>query len=143
MLLYQWILHFLHVKDPKNLMYLTAKMFSSRDPPEANVGVKNDRLKNIYSIFKVLHSFFWSKIADLQAHSAAPSATRACRSAIFLFYFKCKTIYIFKANIFNSNICFWGVPGTKHFCGQIHIHFGGLEDICRIHSKDLSYKCSL
>ena len=72
----QWILHFFHVKDPQNYMYLTAKMFSSRDPPEANVGVKNVCFKNIIyiSIYKVLQSFFFSKIADLQAHSAALGA---------------------------------------------------------------------
>ena len=53
-------------------MYLTAKMFSSRDPPEANVGVKNVRFKNIY--IQGFALLFFSKIADLQAHSAALGA---------------------------------------------------------------------
>ena len=48
-------------------------MFSSRDPPEANVGVKNVRFKNIYIQGFALF-FFLPKIAYLQAHIAALGA---------------------------------------------------------------------
>ena len=66
-----------YVKDPQDDMYLATdpdlKIFSSRDPQKQNLSYKCSLKKYIYSkICTHFHNF--SKIADLQAHSAALGA---------------------------------------------------------------------
>ena len=68
-----------YVKDPQDDMYLATdphfKISSSRDHPEAKFELQAFALK--IQIFKDLHTFsqlFFSKIADLQARSAALGA---------------------------------------------------------------------
>ena len=77
----QWFLDFFHFKDPKMRCIWPRTPISKYVVPGTP---QKQRVENVcLKICTHFHDF--SKIVDLQAHSAAPSAAlRACRSAIFI-----------------------------------------------------------